>query len=76
RQATTHTLGHTTLPHTLTSQFLHYVELDTPCLIEATVTDTTSQATHDEEARTVHVTARQNATTVFRCTLTTPPPHH
>ncbi|MER5512829.1 hypothetical protein ABT052_47415, partial [Streptomyces sp. NPDC002766] len=72
RQATTHTLGHTTLPHTLTSQFLHYVELDTPCLIEATVTDSTDE----QDARRVHVTARQNATTVFRCTLTTPPPHH
>ncbi|MGW2835913.1 ScbA/BarX family gamma-butyrolactone biosynthesis protein [Streptomyces sp. NPDC001286] len=72
RQAATATLGHTTLPLTVESQFLRYVELDTPCLIQATPTDSTDE----QGAKRVHVTARQNATTVFSCTLTMAPPHH
>ncbi|MER5511570.1 ScbA/BarX family gamma-butyrolactone biosynthesis protein [Streptomyces sp. NPDC002766] len=76
RQATTHTLGHTTLPHTLTSQFLHYVELDTPCTIQAFPLPTTGTGTGTGPGgnRTVHITARQNQTDVFHCTLTTTPP--
>ncbi|MER8011804.1 ScbA/BarX family gamma-butyrolactone biosynthesis protein [Streptomyces sp. NPDC094149] len=72
RQATTATLGHTTLPLAITSQFLHYVELDTPCTVEAHPTDGTG--TDPGGTRTVHVTARQNEEDVFRCTLTMAPP--
>ncbi|MFD8309276.1 ScbA/BarX family gamma-butyrolactone biosynthesis protein [Streptomyces sp. NPDC059690] len=72
RQATTATLGHASLPLTVASEFLHYVELDTPCTIQAT--PTTGTGTGPGGNRTVHITARQNQTDVFRCTLTTTPP--
>ncbi|MCT9011813.1 ScbA/BarX family gamma-butyrolactone biosynthesis protein [Streptomyces sp. NPDC054766] len=70
RQAATATLGHTSLPLTVTGEFLHYVELDTPCTIQAR----TTPAPGPNGTRTVHVSARQNRTTVFRCTLTMAPP--
>ncbi|MFF4542038.1 ScbA/BarX family gamma-butyrolactone biosynthesis protein [Streptomyces aureus] len=89
RQAATATLGNTRLPLALASQFLRYVELDTPCTIEArpatatgtgqehaqAVTGRAAAGTGQEDAKTVHVTGRQNGTAVFRCTVTMAPPH-
>jgi 2-oxo-3-(phosphooxy)propyl 3-oxoalkanoate synthase len=72
RQATTATLGHTSLPLTVTSQFLRYTELDTPTTIRATPTPGTDL--DPAGTRTVLVTATQEEETLFRCTLTTAPP--
>ncbi|MEV7347020.1 ScbA/BarX family gamma-butyrolactone biosynthesis protein [Streptomyces sp. NPDC093544] len=80
RQAAAATLGHASLPLSLTSRFQRYVELDTPCLIEAHPTPTptptpatstaTSTGTGADRAESVLVTAHQDGTPVFRCTVT------
>ncbi|ALV39140.1 ScbA/BarX family gamma-butyrolactone biosynthesis protein [Streptomyces sp. CdTB01] len=71
RQATTATQHHPTHPHTITTHFHHYIELHTPCTIQAHPQDGTGQ---QDGARTVLVTARQNGTDAFHATLTTTPP--
>lgn len=70
RQATAATLGRACLPLALTSEFLRYVELDTPCTIEA---HRTAPPRPDRE-ESVQVSAHQNGTTVFRSTVTMAPP--
>jgi len=66
RQAAAATLGHASLPHDITSHFLRYVELDTPCMIEACRLAT--GRTDREE--TVLVSAHQEGVPVFRSTVT------
>ncbi|MFD6992456.1 ScbA/BarX family gamma-butyrolactone biosynthesis protein [Streptomyces sp. NPDC059943] len=70
RQATTATLQHPTLPHTITSEFTRYVEVGTTCVIEARRLPA-SGADHEEA---VLVTAHQDGTPAFRATITTTPP--
>lgn len=72
RQAATATLGHASLPLAVTSQFQRYVELDAPCLIEAHRIPPTG--TGAAGAESVLVTAHQDQTPVFRCTVTMAPP--
>ncbi|MFD3925528.1 ScbA/BarX family gamma-butyrolactone biosynthesis protein [Streptomyces sp. NPDC058614] len=76
RQAAAATLGHASLPLAVTSQFQRYVELDTPCLIEAHRIPTTGPGTGTGAAggESVLVTAHQDRTPVFRCTVTMAPP--
>ena len=69
RQAATATLGHALLPLAVTSEFQRYVELDAPCVIEARRVTATAADTES-----VLVTAHQNGTPVFRCTVTTASP--
>ncbi|MFJ9024885.1 ScbA/BarX family gamma-butyrolactone biosynthesis protein [Streptomyces sp. NPDC102259] len=70
RQATAATLGRACLPLGITSQFLRYVELDTPCTVEA---HRTAPPRPDGE-ESVLVSARQAGTPVFRSTVTMAPP--
>ncbi|WP_406011201.1 hypothetical protein OG440_37485 [Streptomyces sp. NBC_00637] len=70
RQATAATLGRACLPLSITSQFLRYTELDTPCTIEAHRT----APPNPEDGDTVEVTAEQDGAAVFRSTVTMAPP--
>ncbi|MGW0877708.1 ScbA/BarX family gamma-butyrolactone biosynthesis protein [Streptomyces sp. NPDC002740] len=69
RQATAATLGRACLPLGITSEFLRYVELDTPCTVEA---HRTAPPRPDSE-ESVLVTAQQDGTPVFRSTVTMAP---
>jgi len=67
RQAATATLERSCMvPLSLSSTFKRYVELDEPCLIEATHQGVSA----DGATRSVVVTARQNGCEVFRCLVT------
>lgn len=66
RQAAAATLGHASLPFDITSEFLRYVELDAPCMIEACRLITGGTDREDS----VLVTAQQNGAPVFRSTVT------
>ncbi|MER6016621.1 ScbA/BarX family gamma-butyrolactone biosynthesis protein [Streptomyces anulatus] len=52
------------LPYVVTSRYERYVEFDSPCWMEATVTSTA-----DDGRRTVEVRGVQNGETAFRMTL-------
>ncbi|APE24764.1 MULTISPECIES: ScbA/BarX family gamma-butyrolactone biosynthesis protein [Streptomyces] len=68
RQAATATTGSAAyLPTDLSVSFLRYVELDSPCWIEAE-----SVPTPDPSTTTIRVTGHQDGSPVFRCTLTSP----
>ncbi|MFF3843164.1 ScbA/BarX family gamma-butyrolactone biosynthesis protein [Streptomyces sp. NPDC001930] len=68
RQAATMALGSTAyLPSTLDVSFSRYVELDSPCWIEAETVPAANPAT-----TTVRVSGHQDGTAVFLCTLTSP----
>lgn len=65
RQATALTLGHASLPLDITSEFKRYVEMDTPCTIEARRIPAPCT---DHSA--VLVTAQQEGAPAFRATVT------
>ncbi|MDX2564781.1 ScbA/BarX family gamma-butyrolactone biosynthesis protein [Streptomyces sp. TX20-6-3] len=68
RQAATLTLGSTAyLPSAMDVSFSRYVELDSPCWIEAETVSTS-----DPSTTTVRVSGHQDGTAVFLCTLTSP----
>ncbi|MDR6980687.1 hypothetical protein J2X68_007429 [Streptomyces sp. 3330] len=69
RQATAATLARACLPLALTSRFLRYVELDTPCTIEAHRTT----PPHPGHPESVQITALQTGTPVFHSTVTMAP---
>ncbi|MGW1216643.1 ScbA/BarX family gamma-butyrolactone biosynthesis protein [Streptomyces sp. NPDC002499] len=69
RQAAVATAGPAGLPLEIAGEFLRYVELNAPCMIEAHPAGTRPDGT-----RTVLVSARQDTATVFRCTVTLAPP--
>lgn len=69
RQATAATLGHASLPIDITSEFKRYVEMDTPCTIEARRMP--GSCTDHEEA--VLVTAQQEGIPAFQATVTMAP---
>ena len=66
RQAAAATLGHASLPFEITSEFTRYVELDSPCMIEAYRLTTGDTDREDS----VLVTAHQEGAPVFRSTVT------
>ncbi|MGW2236729.1 ScbA/BarX family gamma-butyrolactone biosynthesis protein [Streptomyces sp. NPDC001759] len=66
RQATVAVRGEAALPLDMTSEFLRYVELNSPCVIEATVLP----ASGTDGTESVLVTAHQEGTLVFRSTVT------
>ncbi|MEL5957191.1 ScbA/BarX family gamma-butyrolactone biosynthesis protein [Streptomyces sp. CLV115] len=67
RQATAAALGRSSyLPLVIANEFKRYVELDSPCTIEATVLPGTSPEGH----RSVLVTAHQDGAPVFSSTVT------
>ncbi|MGX1914145.1 ScbA/BarX family gamma-butyrolactone biosynthesis protein [Streptomyces phaeochromogenes] len=66
RQATAATLGHASLPLAITGEFKRYVEVDTPCIIEAH----RIPASRTDREETVLVTAQQEGTPAFRATVT------
>lgn len=70
RQAAAATLGHASLPLAIASEFERYVELDAPCTVEACRVP----GADPDGAETVLVTAYQDETPVFRCTVTMAPP--
>ncbi|MFE7174759.1 ScbA/BarX family gamma-butyrolactone biosynthesis protein [Streptomyces sp. NPDC057616] len=63
-----------TLPTRISATFTRYVELDTPCLIQATP----HHHSPDGHTETIRVTGHQNTTEAFTChiTTTTPPTPH
>ncbi|WP_328499788.1 hypothetical protein OG828_48035 [Streptomyces sp. NBC_00457] len=69
RQAAAATLGHASLPLAVTSEFHRYVELDTPCVIEAR----RLPAAGPGREESVLVTAHQDEAAVFRSTVTMAP---
>ncbi|MFE7853217.1 ScbA/BarX family gamma-butyrolactone biosynthesis protein [Streptomyces sp. NPDC057403] len=69
RQATVAVRGQAALPLDMTSEFLRYVELDRPCLIEASALPAPGPDSSDR----VLVTAHQEGTPVFRSTVTMAP---
>jgi len=66
RQAAAATLGHVSLPLSISSEFLRYVELNAPCVVEARRLTEVDQ----DGGETVLVTAYQGEAAVFRCTVT------
>lgn len=69
RQAAVAVLGRT-LPVAITGEFHRYVELDAPCVVEASRVPGTAP----DGGESVLVTGRQGEATVFRCTMTMAPP--
>ncbi|MEU9294881.1 ScbA/BarX family gamma-butyrolactone biosynthesis protein [Streptomyces sp. NPDC048266] len=70
RQAATATVGGGTfLPTVVDISFQRYAELDSPCWIEAEAV-----AAPDRVTTVVQVTGRQDGSSVFVCTLTSPSP--
>ncbi|MFB8777841.1 ScbA/BarX family gamma-butyrolactone biosynthesis protein [Streptomyces broussonetiae] len=70
RQAALADHGRAGLPTTITSEYLRYAELDTPCYVEALALPTTTGDTAD-----LLITAHQNDAPVFVATLTLTTPN-
>jgi hypothetical protein len=67
RQATAEVLERSSMsPLSMSSTFKRYVELDAPCLIEASCPERAADGTTES----VQVTGRQNGTEVFSCRVT------